>query len=186
MGEVIREAQLERNESGLAPVTNGWFVVNVADAAWLTAPSGNSACFFENPQSEFEQLGINIRVLLPGKPNGRYHSESVQEDFLVLAGECLLLIEEQERPLKAWDVVHCPPGANHIFVGAADGPCVILMMSNREPNATLHYPRSELALRYGAGVETPTDSAEEAYAGLPPAQVARPPYWDELPWAARA
>ncbi len=182
MGEVTQEAQLESTESGVAPTTDGWFVVNVSDAAWVTAPSGNSACFFENREAEFEQLGINVRVLVPGKPNGRYHSESIQEDFLVLAGECVLLVEEEERRLKAWDFVHCPPGTNHIFVGAGDSPCVILMVGNREPGATLHYPRSELALRYGAGVETPTDSAEEAYAGVPLAQPARPPYWVELPW----
>jgi uncharacterized cupin superfamily protein len=108
VGEVIPEAQLESNESGLTPTTDGWFVVNVADTAWVTAPSGNSACFFENREAEFPQLGINIRVLVPGKPNGRYHSESIQEDFLVLSGECVLLVEEEERPLKAWDFVHCP------------------------------------------------------------------------------
>jgi uncharacterized cupin superfamily protein len=183
VGEVIPEAQLESNESGLTPTTDGWFVVNVADTAWVTAPSGNSACFFENREAEFPQLGINIRVLVPGKPNGRYHSESIQEDFLVLSGECVLLVEEEERPLKAWDFVHCPPGTNHIFVGAGGGLCVILMVGKREPGATLHYPRSELALRHGAGVETPTDSAEQAYAGFQPPEVARPPYWDELPWA---
>jgi mannose-6-phosphate isomerase-like protein (cupin superfamily) len=46
------------------------------------------------------------------------HRESHQEDFLVLAGECTLLVEDQERQLQAWDFVHCPPDTEHIFIGA--------------------------------------------------------------------
>ena len=73
----------------------------------------------------FEQLGFTLAVLEPGKPTGMYHAESSQEDFLVLAGACLLLVEEEERGLRAWDFVHCPPGTRHTFVGTGDGPCVI-------------------------------------------------------------
>jgi uncharacterized cupin superfamily protein len=178
----VQEARLERIESGLAPADEGWFVVNVADAVWFDHPNLGAQGVFESPQAEFTGLGIHIAVLLPGQPNGMYHRESIQEDFLVLSGECLLLVEEQERRLRAWDFVHCAPETDHIFVGAGDGPCVILMTSPRGPH-TIHYPRSEIALRHGAGVETATDSPREAYASQPEERFQRPACWDELPWA---
>ncbi|HLW96374.1 MAG TPA: cupin domain-containing protein, partial [Solirubrobacteraceae bacterium] len=86
-----------------------------------------------------------------------------QEDFFVLSGECLLLIEGEERKLKAWDFVHCPPGTDHIFIGAGDGPCVLFMVGARGDDAIV-YPRSELALRHEAGVEVETPSPNDAYA----------------------
>jgi uncharacterized cupin superfamily protein len=52
-------------------------------------------------------LGMSIQVLAPGEPNSMYHWEAEQEDFLVLSGEALLIVEGQERPLKQWDFVHC-------------------------------------------------------------------------------
>jgi mannose-6-phosphate isomerase-like protein (cupin superfamily) len=107
---VAEEARLEETGSGLVPATEGWFVANVRDTAWRVHDTFGADCRFEGPDAPFSQLGINICVLEPGQPNCRYHRESLQEDFLVLAGECLLLVEEQERRLRAWDFVHCPPG----------------------------------------------------------------------------
>ena len=151
------EARLEDVGTGLAPVTPGWFVVNAGDAAWVRNAGLASRCVFEsNPrvlqerpdvdEQRFDEVGITLSVLEPGKPSGLYHAESAQEDFLVLAGECLLVIEDQERRLRAWDFVHCPAGTNHVFVGAGDGPCVILMIGARPPGRTIAYPRSEPAL----------------------------------------
>ena len=65
-------------------------------------------------------------MLGPGEPIGMYHWETDQEDFLVLSGEALLIVEGQERPLRQWDFVHCPPKTEHMIVGAGDGPCVVL------------------------------------------------------------
>jgi uncharacterized cupin superfamily protein len=188
------EARLEDVGTGLAPVTPGWFVVNAGDAAWVRNEGLASRCVFEsNPrvlqerpdlaEQRFAEVGITLSVLEPGKPSGLYHAESAQEDFLVLAGECLLVIEEQERHLRAWDFVHCPAGTNHVFVGAGAGPCVILMLGARPEGRTIAYPRSELALQHGSGVETATDSPGEAYAALPPWRLARPDTWAQLPWA---
>jgi uncharacterized cupin superfamily protein len=181
----MREAQLEEVGSGLAPVSDGWFVVNVKDAAWLTNDAFGARCVFEGgmpvlrsrpdlPAHKFAQLGLTLQVLRPGQPSGLYHAESNQEDFLVLAGECLLLVEGKERPLKAWDFVHCPPATAHAFVGAGDGPCVIFMTGARTREKDTVYPRSELARRHGAGVETETRSAAEAYAPQPHWQPERP------------
>ena len=140
----------------------------------------------ERPDLEpqpFEETGLTLTVLEPGRPSGLYHAESCEEDFLVLAGTCLLLIEEQERPLRAWDFVHCPPGTDHIFVGTGEEPCVILMAGARREGKTIRYPRSETALDHGAGVETETDVPTEAYAPLPGWRLGRPDRWPALPWA---
>jgi uncharacterized cupin superfamily protein len=171
-------------ESGLTPATDGWFVVNARDAAWETGPFG-AACFFESEAAPFRDLGINVRVLWPGQSRGLYHAESTQEDFLMLAGECLLLVEGEERRLQAWDFVHCPPGTAHAFVAAGNGPCVIVMTGARGAERSFHYPRSELALRHGAGVETETISPAEAQAQLGGGEwrLERPADWDALPWA---
>jgi uncharacterized cupin superfamily protein len=166
-------------------VSDGWFVVNTRDAAWLTNDDFGARCVFEGgmpvlrkrpdlPAHRFAQLGITLQVLQPGQPSGLYHAETAQEDFLVLAGECLLLIEGEERPLRAWDFVHCPPGTAHGFVGAGDGPCLIFMTGARTAEREILYPGSELARRHGAGVQAETRSAVEAYSAHPHWQPERP------------
>ena len=89
---------------------------------------------------------------------------TTQEDFLVLSGECLLLIEGEERRLKAWDFVHCPNWTEHIFVGAGNGPCLVLGVGARRKGRGIRYPVNALALKYGAGVEIETSDPKEAYA----------------------
>ena len=161
------EAQLRDSGSGLAPVTEGWFVVNVRDAEWWFTDTRYAACKFENENGEapveFAQFGINLTVLEPGQSNGFYHSESAQEAFLVLSGQCRLLVEGEERLLGPWDFVHCPPHTEHIFVGAGDGPCVILMAGTRSEEWVVRYPVSELAARYGASVAEETSDPAQAY-----------------------
>ena len=142
----------------------GPFVVNVADAPATAWTGAGSYVAFEREGERFPDFGINIHVLSPGEPNGKYHRESVQEDFLVLGGECLVILDGERHELKAWDFVHCPAGTEHIFIGAGDGPCWILMVGTRSPDRTLHYPVNEEAARYGASASEPTDSPREAYA----------------------
>jgi uncharacterized cupin superfamily protein len=114
-----------------------------------------------------------------------YHLEPNQEDFLVLSGECVLLVEGQERHLAAWDFVHCPPETEHILVGAGDGPCAIFMIGARtDGHSTAAYPRSEVALRHGAGVDTSTPDSKDAYASFPRWRPGRPENWAGLPWGA--
>jgi uncharacterized cupin superfamily protein len=191
---MVEEARLEEVGSGLAPVTDGWFVVNVRQAAWLTNDAFGARCVFEGDAPvlrgrpelsvhNFAEVGFTLAVVGPGQPSGMYHAESNQEDFLVLAGECLLIVQGEERPLQAWDFVHCPAGTEHVFVGAGEGPCVIFMTGARAGQKSIVYPRSELAYRLRAGVETRTTSPSEAYAQLPHWQPAWPESWKELPWA---
>jgi len=190
---VVREARLEAVDSGLAPVTEGWFVVGVRDAAWLTNDVFGARCVFEGdvpvlrsrPElgvHRFAQLGFSLAVIAPGQPSGMYHAESNQENFLVLAGECLLIVQGEERLLRAWDFVHCPPETAHAFVGAGNGPSVILMTGARTGEKSTVYPRSEPALRHGAGVGTETSSPSEAYARYPHWRLGCPDGGQALPW----
>ena len=164
---MTHEARLEKSELGLVAADDGWFTVNVRDGAWMNSDAFGDACIFEGGTVDFGQIGYTLHVLQPGQPNGLYHREDDQEDFLVLTGECLAIIEGQERHLKAWDFVHCPPGTGHIFVGAGDGPCVIFMAGAREHRGSAVYLRDEAALAHGAGVETETEHSKEAYAPYP-------------------
>ena len=127
---MVPEAPLEETEHGVRPAGEGWFVLNVRDARWFRASSA-SYTMLDREERRFDRLGIGIGVLQPGRPGGMYHGEDAQEDFLVLSGECLLIVEGEERRLKAWDFVHCPPWTEHIFVGAGDGPCVVLGVGAR-------------------------------------------------------
>jgi uncharacterized cupin superfamily protein len=192
---VVEQARLEDVGSGLAPVTEGWFAVNVRDAAWLRNDAFGAKCIFEAdrpvlrrrpdlPVQRFGDVGLALRVLEPGQPSGMYHAESNQEDFLVLAGECLLIVEGTERPLRAWDFVHCPPGTEHVFVATGDAPCVIFMTGRRGIEKQIVYRRSDPALSHGAGVETETSSPAEAYAPFPHWKPERPADWSGLPWAS--
>ena len=177
---------MEQSEAGLVAATPGWFVVNVRDAAWVSGGYFADACVFEGDAQPFAQIGYTLAVLQPGQPSALYHREGNQEDFLVLHGECIAIVEEQERPLKAWDFVHCPPGTEHIFVGAGEGPCVIFMAgAHGGPTDDDLYVRSELALRHGAGVETATSASAEAYAPFRRWRHGPPASWDGLPWALR-
>jgi uncharacterized cupin superfamily protein len=184
----VQEARLTDSGSGLEPASDGWFVVNVRDAQWLTSegdekqPSG-AECAFESQEHWFREFGIRLHVLPPGESNGLYHRENAQEDFLVLSGECVLLVEGEERRLRAWDFVHCPPETEHIFVGAGDEPCVILMAGTRRENEEILYPVSDVAARHNASAKVETSDPREAYADFAPSRRARPSYWDRLPWA---
>jgi uncharacterized cupin superfamily protein len=181
----VPEAKLADLGSGLAPVTEGWFVVNVRDAEWWFTEGRGARCAFENeygdPPVEFAQLGLNITVLEPGE-TGLYHAEANQEAFLVLSGECALLVEHEARRLRRWDFFHSAPWTEHAFVGAGDGPCVIVMVGARA-NPSVRYPASELAARHGAGVEETTSDWRQAYATVEPFRRERPPSWARLPWA---
>jgi uncharacterized cupin superfamily protein len=164
---MVPEAPLTRTEAGLLPEGEGWFVLNARDAAWWRSDELGQATTFDEGNFSFPELGFHLEVLHPGQPNCMYHGESGQEDFLVLSGECLLVIEGQERHLKAWDFVHCPPWTEHVFVGAGDGPCVIVMVGARKPEGSIIYPVNAAAARHGASVLEETPSPKEAYARFP-------------------
>jgi uncharacterized cupin superfamily protein len=161
------EARSEETPYGRYVTSEGWFVLNLADALAVRNEEKGGAMYpLESRDAPFGDFGVNVRVLWPGDPNAHYHSEGVQEGFLVLSGECTLVVEEEERTLRQWDYFHCPANTGHVFVGAGDGPCVILMIGSR-PDIGLRYPVSDLAAKYGASVAKETDNGDEAYADWP-------------------
>jgi uncharacterized cupin superfamily protein len=150
-------------------VADTWFVVNAGDAEarWVERAGFGKRCLLEPEGRGFEQLGIHLSVIEPGDRSTLYHAEEAQEDFLVLRGSCTAILEEQERHVMQWDLVHCPPGTHHVFVNEGSEPCVLLMVGARTGGG-IHYAVSEIALRHGAGVASEAHSARDAYAGLEP------------------
>jgi uncharacterized cupin superfamily protein len=173
---MVPEAPQQRTEHGLTPDGEGWFVLNAREATWRHVEGRTAYCDFEGPNVQLPQLGLNVSVLAPGEAMARYHWEADQEDFLVLAGEPLLIIEGQERALQQWDFVHCPAGAAHVIVGAGEGPSVVIAVGARDRSTGEDwgaYPYNDLAARYGASAPADTTSPQEAYAGLPRRQPSR-------------
>jgi len=164
---MVPEAPLRTTKYGLVADVEGWFVVNAKDARWRHSSPFGIYCDFEG-KSPFRQLGININVLEPGQSLGFYHRENAQEDFVVLAGRCVLIVEDEERPLEAWDFVHCPPRTPHMIVGAGDGPSVLVAVGTRGLRRKgLVYVPSETARKHGVSVATETTKPAEAYAATP-------------------
>jgi uncharacterized cupin superfamily protein len=173
----VSEAELKRGSGGgLVPASPGWFVLNARDARWWDKPEqGYSLPLTGTDEYEaetfFPMLGMSIRVMHRGEPSTTYHWETEQEDFLVLSGEAVLIVEGEERPLKRWDFVHCPPGTRHAFVGAGDDPCVLLCASSRQfqkDGPWGFYCADETAARHNAAPPEDTQDTESSDALFPP------------------
>ena len=178
---MVSEAQLEDTGAGLVPKSTGWFVLNAREARWFDNPGQGysvplTGCDEYEAETFFPMLGMAIRVVNPGEPTGTYHWETEQEDFLVLFGEVLLIVEGQERRLKQWDFVHCPPETRHAFVGAGGGPCVLLCASSRQfqkDGPWGFYCSDETAARSNASSPEDTQDADVADARFPSRQATR-------------
>ncbi len=144
----------------------GWFIVNASEAAWESVPGFGARCRFEAPDDRFPNFGLSLRVLEPGEIGSLYHAEEAQEGFLVIAGECIAVIEGAERSLRAWDYFHCPPGTRHVLVGAGDGPCSLAAIGAPRTMSLdeVEYPADQAATRYDAAVAETTRSSKRAYA----------------------
>ena len=177
---MVSESELVSTQHGRVPKGQGWFIVNARETQWWERPGRGVLCEFEGAgfegATDFEQLGINVTVLGSGEPLGMYHWEADQEDFLLLSGEALAVVEGEERRLRRWDLLHCPAGTNHTIVGAGEGPCIVLAVGARDRSTGQEwgsYTVDEAALRHGAGVERETTEANEAYARFGPGKLTR-------------
>jgi uncharacterized cupin superfamily protein len=154
----------------MGPEANGWYVVNMRDAVWKHAEGRGAVCVvlddFEGERRQL-QFGVNPFVLAPGEAMGLYHWEADQEDFLVVSGQAILIVEGQERHLRAWDFFHCPANTKHLIVGAGSSPCLVIAVGGREHDE-LGFPADEVAKRYGASVAADTADGDVAYANVPP------------------
>jgi uncharacterized cupin superfamily protein len=148
----------------------GWFVRNLRDAEWRHVDGRGAVAValddFEG-ERQAEQLGVNAFVLGPGEPMAMYHWEADQEDFLVVSGEAILVVEGEERQLRAWDFLHCPPSTKHVIVGAGSGPCLVIAVGSRERDS-LGFPADQVAERHNASVQEETSDGGVAYAAVPP------------------
>ena len=177
----VNEASSEETPYGRYITSDGWFVLNLADAlAVHNEEKGGATYPLEPRDAPFRDVGVRITVLRPGQPNALYHAEGAQEGFLVLSGEGTLIVEEEERPLRQWDYFHCPAGTRHVIVGGGDGPCAILMLGKR-PDEPLLYPVSEVAAKHDASAAKETAEPDEAYADWPGEYVPV-----RLPWPPEA
>lgn len=166
----VEEAGSEETPYGRYITSEGWFVHNLGGALAVRNEEKGGAMYpLEPREAPFAEFGANVRVVWPGDPSAMYHSEDAQEGFLVLSGECLLIVEDEERPLQQWDYFHCPANTTHVIVGAGDGPCAILMIGARPKvdMIPIRYPVSEVAAKYGASVTEETAVPDEAYADWP-------------------
>ncbi|HEX7527377.1 MAG TPA: cupin domain-containing protein [Gaiellaceae bacterium] len=166
---MVPESKLKQTAHGLVPQGEGWYVLNMRDAEWRHVDGRGAVCVvgddFEG-ERRFEQLGVNPFVLEPGEPMSMYHWEADQEAFLVVSGEAVLIVEGEERPLRAWDFVHCPPNTKHVIVGAGSGPCVVIAVGSRERD-DLGFTVDNAAKRYGASVDENTTNPGVAYGSVP-------------------
>jgi quercetin dioxygenase-like cupin family protein len=156
----MAEAKLE----GGVPQTAGWFVVNARDARWMHSDTWSVCNFSGEGEAHFDDLGVRLYWLGPGEPMAMYHHEAGQEDFLVLRGRCVLIVEGQERELRGWDLFHCPPRTPHAIVAIGEEPALVVAVGARKERGSARYPFDATAARHGASAERDTDSAAEAYA----------------------
>jgi uncharacterized cupin superfamily protein len=176
----VSEAKLVGTDAGMKPEGDGWFVVNIGDAMSMGIDDDQYGFIFEGRLRSFPHFGINVRVLGPGRPASMYHAEAGQEAFLLLQGEGVLIVEDQERVLRQWDFVHCPPHTAHVIVATGEGPCIVLMVGARNAGGELLYPVSAVAGRYGASVGEDTHDPRQAYAGW------RRPERRRYPWPPKS
>ncbi len=124
---------------------------------------------------------MHVHVLMPGEASGYYHAEEAQEGFLVLSGECIAVVESQERLMRQWDYLHSPPGTAHITVGAGAAPFAILMFGSPDSSRKVEWIANEVAARHGASVARTTADAREACEDLPPLAVRAPAPFNPSP-----
>ena len=163
----MQEAHIEKTPEGQVPVGDGWFIRNLGELAWETVPGFGV----------WRELGVglHVHVLQPGEAGGYYHAEDAAEGFVVLSGECVAIVEGEERRMRRWDYLHSPPRAEHITVGAGEEPCAILMFGSPDPSRKVEWIANETAARYGASVAKTTGRDAEAYGDLPESVRVRPP-----------
>jgi uncharacterized cupin superfamily protein len=172
----MQEARIEKTPEGQVPAGDGWFILNLGEMAWETVPPYGVALGFDDPDADPSQrVGVHVHVLQPGEANGYYHAEAAQEGFLVLSGECIAVVEGQERRMRRWDYLHSPPGTEHITVGAGEEPCAILMFGSPDPRRKVEWIANEVAAKYGASVARTTSRDTEVYGEVPaPVRVPAP------------
>jgi len=93
-----------------------------------------------------QKLGYNLTVIAPGKPAFPLHNHRVNEEmFFILEGSGELRLGSARYPLRAGDVVACPPGGPetaHQIVNTSERELKMLAVSSRLSPEVCDYPDS--------------------------------------------
>jgi uncharacterized cupin superfamily protein len=143
-------------------------VVNAREASWEHDRLRSRIRFGGEGKAHFDEVGVAMYWLESGQAMSLYHHEAGQEDFLVLRGEPLLIVEEVERGLRLWDLVHCPPRTPHAIVNPSAEPALIFALGARRERGSARYPHSAAARARGVERAGNSDRADAAYADLAP------------------
>jgi Cupin domain len=161
----VAEASVRMSKNGLVTDGEGWFVVNARESRWRDEGPLGSYCTFEGKRAipAFRDQYQRPRA---GRDDGDVPPRDRQEAFLILAGECTLIVEGRGRQLVAWDFFYCPPGTGHSIVAAGRQAAVVLAVGarGRGVGGGVVYPVCKAAARYGASVARETTSSAAAYA----------------------
>jgi hypothetical protein len=132
---MVPESQLEKTEHGLVSKGEGWFVLNKRDAVWRHV-DGRGASASLAPISKASgnsSSSASIRSCSgSGRTDGHVPLEGRSGGLPRGVGEAVLIIEGEERQLRAWDFVHCPPNTKRVIGGAGSGPCFVIAVGARE------------------------------------------------------
>jgi uncharacterized cupin superfamily protein len=143
------------------------YIVNARDAEWRRAEGRGAAVGLTD---DAPQVGVNLFVLGPGEPMAMYHWEADQEDFLVVSGEAIAIVDGEERPLRTWDLLHTPPGVAKVVIGAGSDGCIVVAIGARahqDGDGWGGYLVDDRALAHGAGVTEETNDPMVAYSTVP-------------------
>lgn len=130
-------------------------IINIADVELQPfppgmGPSGETAERFEARMGRFSaqigatKLGYNITAVPPGKRAFPLHCHRVNEEmFFIIEGSGEVRIGEERYPIRAGDVIACPPGGPekaHQIINTGTREMRYLAVSTKESPEICEYP----------------------------------------------
>jgi uncharacterized cupin superfamily protein len=124
-------------------------IVNLADLEYRTV--GNGAKFDARigaigSRVGAQKLGYNLTVVQPGKRAFPFHNHRVNEEMVfVLEGTGEVRIGSERHPIRAGDIVACPPGGAelaHQIINTSNAELRYLAVSTRMYPEIAEYPDS--------------------------------------------
>lgn len=97
-----------------------------------------------------QKLGYSLAIVPPGKKSCPFHNHHLGEEmFLILEGNGTLRFGDEEYPLKAYDIIACPPGGQdvaHQIVNTSNKDLKYLCLGTNEAGDICEYPDSNKML----------------------------------------
>ena len=132
-------------------------IINIDDVELQPRPpafaaTGPAAAVFDARMGQIaptlgaQKLGYNITAVPPGKRAFPLHNHMVNEEmFFVLEGSGELRLGDATHPVRAGDIIACPPGGPetaHQLVNTGDGELKYLAVSTALSPEVCQYPDS--------------------------------------------